>query len=104
MMLSKMTERIHERFMDSDFGLSVIADEFEVTEVYASQFFKEQAGENFSTYLERTRMGRARELLETTDITINELAAEVGYNSAHAFRRAYKRVNGVVPTVLRNTR
>jgi two-component system response regulator YesN len=104
LMRTKMVERVKERFPDANFGLGAIADEFEVTEVYASQFFKEQTGENFSAYLERVRMEKARELLETTDITINDLAAKVGYNSAHAFRRAYKRVNGVIPTSLRDTR
>ena len=101
MLMTKMVERVRERFPDSNFGLGAIADEFDVSEAYASQFFKEQTGENFSVYLERVRLERARELLEATGITINELAAEVGYNSAHAFRRAYKRVYGVVPTSLR---
>lgn len=93
---------IEEYYMDSALCLNFLASHFDVTEFYLSQFFKEQTGENFGSYLERIRINEAYKLLCKTDYAIDEIARKVGYNSAHTFRRAFKRVHGVVPTACRD--
>ena len=98
----EMIEYLNSYFMDSNLCLSMMSMHFDLTEVYTSHFFKEQTGENFSTYLERLRITQAQALLANTDLIIAEIADRTGYNSSHAFRRAYKRVNGVVPTAVRS--
>lgn len=40
---------------------------------------------------------QACELLGAKKLTIEEIAAEVGYNSVYSFRRAFKRVYGISP-------
>jgi YesN/AraC family two-component response regulator len=97
----EMLEYIDSKFMDSNLCLSMMSMHFDLTEVYTSHFFKEQTGENFSIYLERLRINQAQELLTDTTLTIEDIAGRTGYNSSHAFRRAYKRVNGIVPTAAR---
>ena len=44
---------------------------------------------------------RARDLLENSTLSINDIAHAVGYADARAFRRAFKRWSGQLPTAFR---
>jgi len=48
--------------------------------------------------LVRLRMHRAKELLGTTDISIKEVARELGYSKQHEFTRAFTRFFGESPS------
>jgi AraC-like DNA-binding protein len=48
-------------------------------------------------YLTQWRMHIARELLATSDITVNAIARRIGYDSEEAFSRAFKRELGRSP-------
>lgn len=89
---------IHQEFCKQDMGLGLLSDKLGVSQVYLSQFFKEQTGDNFSHYLERLRIKKALYLLDHTKKPITDIARETGYNSSHTFRRAFKRIQGQVPS------
>ncbi len=87
-------------YMDSNLSLTMIAQAFDLNETYVSRFFKEQTGENFSTYLERIRLEKSKELLKNGNkMSVEQIAECTGYNSANVFRRAFKRYEGVSPSV-----
>lgn len=92
-----------KKYIDNNFGLSMIAGEFDLSEAYVSQIFKEYTGEKFYSYLEKLRMDKACELLAGTDLAIKKIAQKTGYNCANTFSRAFKRKKGVPPTKYRNT-
>ncbi|MFQ7549204.1 MAG: helix-turn-helix domain-containing protein [Blautia marasmi] len=48
-------------------------------------------------YLTSVRIRRARELLETTDYTVSEIGALVGYDNPLYFSRIFKKQTGVSP-------
>jgi YesN/AraC family two-component response regulator len=96
-----MIEFINQAYQDASLSLSSVASKFSLTESYISQFFKEQNGENFSSYLEKIRMKHACELLSESEMPINEIAQCVGYYSDQVFRRAFKRFHGVTPNEFR---
>lgn len=62
-----------------------------------SRHFKEEVGENFSSYLTRYRLERAQELLQTTDLPVASVAVQTGYTTPGYFSRLYKKYKGVVP-------
>jgi AraC-like DNA-binding protein len=97
----KITSFIDENYMIKDLGLPLVASEFNFSEGYLSYFFKEQTGKNFSDYVEQIRMTKAHKLLESSTISINDIAEKVGYSNVQSFRRAFKRVEGVSPSMLR---
>jgi len=74
-----------------------------MSEVYLSQFFKEQSGETFSSYLERIRMEKAVELLLTSEQSIQVIAEKVGYSTSNTFGRAFKRIYGMSALSYRKT-
>ncbi|SDW34410.1 helix-turn-helix domain-containing protein [Paenibacillus sp. PDC88] len=92
---------IQERYADATLTVYRIAEQMGKPEKYISQLFKEYTGENLSDYVEKVRINKAAELLCETERTIDEIAMTTGYNSAHSFRRAFKRVRGVLPSSFR---
>ena len=59
--------------------------------------YKEQTNEKISSVIEKKRIDHACRLLDTTDMTINEIALASGYALTHTFRVAFKKVQGVTP-------
>ncbi|MFS0868568.1 helix-turn-helix domain-containing protein [Paenibacillus xylanilyticus] len=92
---------IQKRYADATLTVYRIAEQMGKPEKYISQLFKQYTGENLSDYLEVVRINKAAELLRESQQTIDEIALTTGYNSAHSFRRAFKRVRGVLPSSFR---
>lgn len=66
---------------------------------YFSRKFKEQTGQNFSEFLERARLERATELLLTSDLSLNEIADQVGFNDYSYFSSRFKKNYGIGPLI-----
>jgi len=94
---------IEREYANADLSLYRIVEAVNRPEKFVTQLFKEYAGESPIDYLERVRIGRAAGLLLENELTIDEIAVQVGYNSGHSFRRAFKRVKGVSPSAYRQS-
>jgi AraC-like DNA-binding protein len=68
-----------------------------------SERFTTMVGMSPGRYLARWRMQVAQSLLRSNALTVSEVAARLGYESEAAFSRAFKRVVGVPPSVLRHS-
>lgn len=99
----EMLKYIVDNYMRSELSLSMLSTVFQTSEAYISFFFKEQTGENFSDYVEKVRMNKAKSLLSNSELSINEIARWVGYYSLNTFSRAFKRANGMSATEYRRT-
>ncbi len=97
----KMLGFVRKSYPDPDLTIIDLSANLGLSERYVAQFFKEQTGESFPKYLTQLRMDSASRLLKTTDLTIDEIARQVGYYSSHVFRRAFKRSMGISPSVYR---
>lgn len=93
---------INENFTNPDLSVTNLAQKFNLSEGYFSQFFKEQTGETFSHYLESLRIEYACRLLVETELSVSEIAYRSGYNNPTTFRRAFKRVKTISPTEYKN--
>jgi AraC-like DNA-binding protein len=58
-------------------------------------------GKPVGRWVRELRLQRARELLETTDVAVKEVASRVGYANESAFARAFVRDHGVSPARFR---
>ncbi|MCG7381742.1 helix-turn-helix domain-containing protein [Paenibacillus sp. ACRRY] len=99
--VNEIIEFIHERHIDAGLTLYRIAERIGKPEKFISQVFKELTGENIPEYVELVRITKSEKLLRESHLTIDEIAVQSGYNSAHSFRRAFKRVRGVLPSAYR---
>ena len=57
----------------------------------------------FTDYLNGVRIGKAKELLENTDLTVSEICAQTGFNSDQNFIRVFKKYVGMTPGQYRKT-
>jgi len=65
------------------------------------RYFKQQAGQTFTSFLNRTRIGKASKLLLETDGSVSEIGYACGYNSIPYFTRQFKRYTGMAPLAYR---
>jgi transcriptional regulator GlxA family with amidase domain len=66
-----------------------------------SRVFAEEVGESPGRYVERVRVESARHHLETTDDTLDVIAARCGFGTAETLRRAFQRRLVVAPDTYR---
>lgn len=84
-----------------DISLRDIAGTLYISQDYISHIFKSEIGKSPIRYLITRRIGEAKKLLLTTDKTIHEIAASVGYDNPNYFMILFKKVTGTSPGVFR---
>lgn len=84
-----------------ELSLATVAKIVNMSASYFSEKFKEATGINFVDFVGRTRIEKARNLLENPNLRISEIAYEVGFQSLSQFNRAFRRVTGQAPSQYR---
>lgn len=84
-----------------DLGLEQISDEMGVSVKYVSRVFIEKTGMYITDYINMIRVQKAKELLTSTDLRVNEIAEQVGIHSRTTFLRVFKKVEGITPNEYR---
>jgi AraC-like DNA-binding protein len=78
-------------------SLQEIADASGLSASYFSTIFKEEMGENLSSYLNRLRVERAASMLITTNMPISGIAAACGFEDQSWFSKIFKNYTGFTP-------
>ncbi len=87
---------IHRR-PHEEWTVDALAHEVALSRAAFSRRFTSTLGEPPLTYLTRWRMDMASRLLRETTQPLARIAASVGYQSEHAFSKAFRRERGVPP-------
>ena len=96
MTIMKIINYVDANF-DKDLSVKQLSTQFGLTPNYLSQIFKKETGENFAVYLNKLRIGKACELLRSSDIKIYEIGSIVGYNDSQYFYRVFKKYVNQTP-------
>jgi len=91
---------VHQHF-DDPITLQEIADALGVNRHYLGRIFQQELGLSPWQYLIRYRVLRAKELLRTTNDTIAQVAARVGFDTATYFSHIFHREVGCSPRAFR---
>jgi AraC-like DNA-binding protein len=90
-----------ERFIYENYSrkisLKEIADASGLSAPYFSTIFKEEMGENLSTYLNRLRVEKACRLLIESTLTLSEIAGSCGFEDQSWFSKIFKNFTGISP-------
>lgn len=68
-----------------------------LTPVAFCRYFKKRTRKSFITYLNDLRIGYARNLLATTDLSVGQVGLECGFNNISHFHRHFKDQTGTTP-------
>ena len=92
---------IHQHYKE-DISLEDLAAHVGFHPNYVCAVFKKNIGQSFLTCLHKERVLVTKKLLLETDYTIEQIAGEVGYNSASQLARVFRKYEGVSPSSFRN--
>ena len=87
---------LHKSYQDA-VSLAAMAAAAGLSERTFLRRFHKATGLNPTAYLQRLRVGKARELLELSSLPFGRIAWEVGYEDPAAFRKVFHKVMGLTP-------
>ena len=90
-----------ERNTDKKINLEHAAQEVCLSAKYLSRLFKENTGLGFNEYRLKIKIQKAQELLKKTNITIEQIAIQLGYQYSESFIRIFEKHTGLTPTEFR---
>ena len=95
-----ISQYIELHYME-DLYLDHMAEVFNTTPKYFSNYFKKTFGVTFVDYLSKVRLSHARELLRNTTLSVAEVGERVGYLNASTFATTFKKYYGISPSDFR---
>ena len=81
------------------YGISIseMAAAFNYTPKYLGRIFKIRTGQSISQYCNAARVAKAKRLLSNTDMSVETIARQTGFNSMTYFDRTFHRITGLSP-------
>ena len=89
--------------LQNDITLTDVAKAACTSTFYICKLFKRHTGMNFTEYVSRLRIDKAKELLANPNLRISEIAFEVGFQSLTHFNRIFRKLGGQAPTAYRDS-
>jgi AraC-like DNA-binding protein len=94
-------KRFIEQHHAEDLSLSRVAQTVHTSIFHFCKLFKKATGLNFTEFVSRTRVEKAKNLLLNPNLRVTEIAYEAGFQSLTHFNRVFKHVAGQSPTEYR---
>ena len=85
-----------------DWSVDRASQELRMSRSSFQHHYRQQFGVTFMQDLIESRLGRARMLLQTTNMTVQDIAAQCGYNSYEHFSRQFRMHCGITPSSFRS--
>ncbi len=86
-----------EAHLGENAEITVLCEQLGVGRTRLYELFKAETGMGIAAYIRRRRMHRAKKLLKTTEMSIDEIAEAVGFADYNYFSRVYKKTYGRSP-------
>ncbi len=85
-----------------DITLDDIAEHFFLSKPYISKYIKEKSGMTFGELVKKIRMKKAKALLKSSNMTVENISLSVGYQNVEHFNRLFKKAYNMTPMQFRN--
>ena len=102
----KTIREIHDHLtehMEQRVTIEELARQYLINPTTLKTVFKEVYGSSLAAHMKEHRMEKAAALLRETDMSVAEIAGQVGYESQSKFTAAFKEQFGLLPTAYRRT-
>jgi len=106
-LLSKVEDLLNDYFNDENLvdkslpSVQFVADKLKVSSNYLSSLLKIHTGQNTQQHIHNKLIAKAKEKLSTTDLTISEIAYELGFEHPQSFSKLFKAKTKLSPLQFR---
>ena len=83
-------------------SLESLSEKFFLSKPYLSKYIKEKSGMTFGELVRKVRLKKAKSLLKSSTMTVESIAASVGYQNVEHFNRLFRRAFNMTPIQYRN--
>ena len=97
----QLKQYIHAH-LDADVSIKTLCSHFYISRSKLYKISKDSFDMGISDYIKSQRINKAKKLIENTDNTISQIAAQVGINDTNYFIRTFKNLQKVTPLKYRN--
>ena len=87
-----------------ELSVTELASMVHYSDYYFMKVFKQYTGKTLISYINHLRLEKAKHLLFHSELSITEIALEVGFHNTSYFIRKFQNENGVTPQKLRKNR
>ncbi len=92
-----------DEHLEDNLSLNILSEVANLAPAYLSTLFGEVMKESFTDYVTRVRLDKAAAILqENTDLSVTEIASQVGYKNVQYFHNKFKQKYGVTPVQYRH--
>ena len=95
---------VYENIINSELDANMLADKMNMSLTTLNRRIKSITGTNTTNYIRLKRLGRAKQLLQNTQMSMGEIQAVCGFESPSYFSRAFKAEYGISPSDFRKKR
>ncbi|MGO4545815.1 response regulator [Paenibacillus sp. 2TAB23] len=88
---------VHENYAQA-LSLKSLSQQYNIHPVYLGHLFQKETNETFTEYINKYRIGKAKEMLKETQLKVQEIALQVGYWETGYFYKQFKKYVGISPT------
>ena len=96
-LLKVATDHFSEQYNNSKCSVNSICNELDVSRSFLYTLFKNYLNTSPRDFLIKLRMEKAKEYLDTTDYSIQQISNYVGYTDEFTFSKAFKRYTDFSP-------
>ncbi|MCZ8217291.1 MAG: helix-turn-helix domain-containing protein, partial [Cyclobacteriaceae bacterium] len=101
-------DRILNGYFNGDAHLELptveqIADELNVSPGYLSDLLRNLTGQNTQQHIHEKLIEKAKEILATTNLTVSEVAYQLGFEYSQSFSKLFKSKTNLTPSEFRSS-
>lgn len=96
--LEKCIDVVESHLTDPDFSIKTLADKIGMSHSNLYRKVKSLSGHTINGFIRYIRLRKAAELLIQTDMNVNEVALETGFNDIKYFRTQFFKLFGINPS------
>jgi two-component system response regulator YesN len=95
--IQQIVDYINENYQDPNLNISMIGSHFDMKPAYLSKLFKDHTREGLLDSINKTRIAKAKYLIDESNKNVSDVASRVGFNDVNAFIRTFKKYEGITP-------
>jgi len=101
--ITNILNYINENISNSNLGVEHLAEELLLSRSKLYRKIKALTGDTATEFIRKVKLEKAKNLIETTDLTVSEICYQVGFSSPSYFTKCFKNHFNILPKEMKST-